>query len=250
MEGGTMLPASTRIVLFLAAVEREVLPLRRRVEGIAGKHAFSFQPRIVVTGVGKAGSACEATIALREERPCLTVQVGCAGALPGSGLVPGDVVISDVEILADEGVETEDGFLDLQRLGLPAGRDGLLDIYNEVPVSCPRFETWGELFARTGGRFTVRSGRMATVSTVSGTESRAREIAARWGVVAENMEGAASALVALRHHCPFFEVRGISNLAGERNRAAWEIDLACDHAAEVAVHIAAIELGAQDVHRP
>ncbi|MBI4601871.1 MAG: futalosine hydrolase [Planctomycetes bacterium] len=232
--------AERRTVLLLTAVEREMAPLRRRR---AALEAFCA-PRLVVTGPGKISAACETALALREHVPALAVQVGCAGAYAGAGLRVGDVVVSDLEVLADEGAEAPGGFLDLERLGLPAGRDGDAPVYNQVRLSRPRPETWRAVLERAAGRFEVRLGRTATVSTVSATEERARSIAARWDPLAESMEGAAGALVALRLGCPFLEVRGISNLVGPRDRAAWDIDAACEHAAEVAVAVVAAELEA------
>jgi futalosine hydrolase len=41
------------------------------------------------------------------------------------------------------------------------------------------------------------------------------------------MEGAASALVAVRFDIPFLELRGISNRAGNRNRQEWDLAGAC-----------------------
>jgi futalosine hydrolase len=226
-------------VLIVAAVDAELRP----VERLLAEAPRRFAPRLAVTGVGKASAAMETAIALREGSPACVLQVGCAGAFPGRGLSPGDVVIADAEVFSDEGVEGPQGFLDLAALGLlassgPAGRIG-----NDVPVTRPRAETLEEVTAHARGRFAIRVGRLATVSTGSGTRRRAEEVAARREPLAESMEGAAAALAAWRHGVPFYEVRGISNLAGERDRAAWDIETACERAAEVAVRIIDLEIG-------
>ena len=225
-------------VLLLSAVEEEMAPLHDRRKSLESFCA----PDFVVTGVGKVNAACESALAFRSLAPVLSVQVGCAGAYPGALLSLGDVVISDQEILGDEGVEAPTGFLDLSKLGFPLATDGGLPIYNEIPTRRPRSESWKGLLCQIDGRYGLRSGPLVTLSTCSGTERRVLEIQARWNPLAESMEGAATALVALRHRCPFFEVRGISNQAGERERSAWDIKTACEHAAEVAVHLISLEL--------
>jgi futalosine hydrolase len=225
-------------VLLLAAVEEELAPLRSRLGALESFCA----PELVVTGVGKINTACEAALAMRSLAPALSMQVGCAGAYPRAGLSLGDVVIADHEILGDEGVEASKGFLDLAEIGFAVAMDGGRPIYNEIPTRRPRFESWKDLLAQAAGRYAIRSGPLVTLSTGSGTQRRALEIQARWSPLAESMEGAAAALVALRHGCPFFEVRGISNQAGERDRSAWDVKTACEHAAEVAVRLLSLEV--------
>ena len=48
------------------------------------------------------------------------------------------------------------------------------------------------------------------------------------------MEGAAAALVAWRQRVRFSEIRGISNMTGNRNRESWKIAEACEAAAAAA----------------
>mgnify|MGYP003310184123 CR=1 FL=1 len=62
------------------------------------------------------------------------------------------------------------------------------------------------------------------------------------GALAEAMEGAAVALAANETGCPFVEVRGISNEAGDRDHSRWDIDLACKNAARVVAHLSLIHI--------
>jgi futalosine hydrolase len=62
-----------------------------------------------------------------------------------------------------------------------------------------------------------------TASLVTGLALQARELSDRWGAVAESMEGAAAAHICALYGTPFLEVRGISNLVGDRDRAGWEV---------------------------
>ena len=226
------------VVLILAAVEAEMDPFRRRLESLASVCV----PRLVLTGAGKTGAAISATRALSAAPFALAVQIGVAGALPASGLDPGDVVLATSEFLADEGVEAPGAFLALEALGLPSAVMGGNPVYNEVPLSSPAPATLSAIEASAAGRYAVRAGRLATVSTGSGTDASAARIASRSAALAESMEGAAVALAALHHGVPFYEVRGISNRAADRDRGSWVIETAADHAAEAASILVPLEL--------
>ena len=56
-----------------------------------------------------------------------------------------------------------------------------------------------------------------------GVTAEAEELADRWDALAESMEGAAAAHICALYGVPFLEVRGISNLVGDRDRAAWQV---------------------------
>src|SRR5262249_45354759 len=67
-------------------------------------------------------------------------------------------------------------------------------------------------------------GAVLSVSTVTGTASRAADLAARHpDAVAEGMEGWGVATAADLFGVPFAELRTVSNLVGPRDRAAWRI---------------------------
>src|SRR5690606_30887010 len=68
-------------------------------------------------GVGKAPAAAATARALDPARHAGVLSIGLAGALPGSGLAVGDIVIATRMVLADEGSENPDGFLDLGAMG-------------------------------------------------------------------------------------------------------------------------------------
>ncbi|MEW6351721.1 MAG: hypothetical protein AB1646_21955 [Thermodesulfobacteriota bacterium] len=74
------------------------------------------------------------------------------------------------------------------------------------------------------------AGRCLTVVGVSADESTARARAARFGTIAENMEGYALAVACRRFGVPGAEVRGISNQAGIRDKSAWNLELANERA--------------------
>ncbi len=224
-------------ILILAATEIELSDLRERA-GSAG--TIGEQPvEIAATGVGKANAAFSAGTLLVARDYRAIFNIGCAGAFPSSGLSVGDVVLADREVFADEGVLTPDGFLDLERLGFALHEPpGAPPVFNGIPITPPmRFAAReiAALAAELG--FRLRAGPLCTVSTCSGLDAAAAEIARRYSPLAESMEGAALALAALRCGLPFLEVRGISNMTGDRDRAHWDIPLACRRAAQAAARI-------------
>ncbi len=69
----------------------------------------------------------------------------------------------------------------------------------------------------------VFAGPCITASQVTGVTAEAKELAERWEALAESMEGAAAAHICALYGVPFLEVRGISNLVGDRDRAHWQV---------------------------
>ena len=66
-------------------------------------------------------------------------------------------------------------------------------------------------------------GPVLTLSTATGTEDRAAHLMSEHGAVAEAMEGAGVAHVAVLHRIPVSEVRVISNQVGDRDHSTWDL---------------------------
>jgi futalosine hydrolase len=156
---------------------------------------------IVAGGVGPAAAAAATATALSLAPGgyALVVSAGIAGGFAGRAAV-GDVVEATLIVAADLGAESPDGFLTLEALGFGSG----------------------EMAATPLGIRAARRGPVLTVSTVTGSESRAAELAARGGY-AEAMEGFGVAEAASRHGVPVAELRAISNQVGLRAAATWDI---------------------------
>lgn len=169
---------------------------------------------LVQTGIGKSNAAAAVARRLDPSRHAVVLSVGIGGVLPGSAVRVGQVVVASAAVYADEGLETPEGFSDCDAMGFP-----LADFKGSaVPVSA---EVAGWL-----GPIADAVGPVATVSTCSGTDERAREVARRTGALAEAMEGAAVALTALRLGVPAGEVRVMSNTTGDRKKQRWDVALA------------------------
>lgn len=187
------------------------------------------QVRLVHSGVGKANAAAAATALLCSCRPTALISFGCGGAFDTSGLKNGDLALASAEIFADDGSNSASGFLDLEALGLPLWQQGSSRLYNRIPVNPHMFasarDSLGRFAAESG--IQLETGPFVTVSTCTGTDQQGHNRASVTGGICENMEGAASALVAVRFDIPFLELRGISNRAGNRNRQEWDLAGAC-----------------------
>ncbi len=195
-------------VLVVVAVEAERAALGQRClrsEGI----------EVVVAGIGRTNAAAATAEALAAARAGgrtfgAVVSAGIAGSLPGSGLEPGAVVISERCVYAEEGIELPSGFGDMSALGFPLGPfPG-----NSVPVDRA---LWAP-FAALGPVVPI-----ATVATCSGTDASARRVRDRTHAAAEAMEGAAVVHAALRAGVPGVEVRAVSNTTGDRPRQRWDM---------------------------
>ncbi|MEU5309201.1 futalosine hydrolase [Streptomyces sp. NPDC021562] len=167
---------------------------------------------LLAAGVGPAaaaaGTATALTAAALEGRPyALVVSAGIAGGFQPQAPV-GSLVVADEITAADLGAETADGFVPVTDLGFGT-------VSHRPPNSLVR---------GVAGVTGARPGTVLTVSTVTGTATRAAELRARHpGVLAEAMEGFGVADAAAAHDVPVLEIRAVSNPVGPRDRAAWRI---------------------------
>ena len=194
-------------VLVCVATEFESAILRQRFSS-------AEEIRIVQTGIGPVNAAHGATVAILDHRPEVIISCGIGGAYPSSGLRVGDVVCASAEVYGDLGAQSPTGFLDMRALGFPVV-PGPEPLFGELPMT---------IFP-SGQRV-----RFVTVSTCTGTDNAALEIEARTQGAIESMEGAAVAHVAHLHRIPVGEVRGVSNIVGNRDKSSWRIKDAAEGA--------------------
>ncbi|HRQ71869.1 MAG TPA: futalosine hydrolase [Phycisphaerales bacterium] len=181
---------------------------------------------LVLSGVGKANAAGAVARTLDPRRHGAAINLGVAGSLPGPCPPSiGGLVVATASILADDGVATPDGFITQAMLGFPPADPPGMDFPGDAELLHALRDAGGAL------------SRVATVSTCSGTDALALEVACRTGAVAEAMEGAAAALVAHRLGVPFGEVRAISNTTGDRQSQQWDLHAALDTLRTLAVRL-------------
>ncbi len=183
---------------------------------------------IVPSGIGMTNAAVCATALFEDFGVGTLISVGIGGAYEASGIKPGDVAIATEEVYADMGVCYDDRIGPLDEIDIPLLLKDGSGYFNCWPVSKRMLKIAEKISSnlRTRGDFSVHFGRFATVAGVSGDLRRAGKLGKKFGVVCENMEGAALAHVAKLYDVEFFECRGISNVAGVRNKEKWEIEKA------------------------
>ncbi|MDX2115421.1 MAG: futalosine hydrolase [Planctomycetota bacterium] len=173
---------------------------------------------LLITGVGKANAAAAMARACSLGGPwSRVINIGIVGALPGSELEVGAVVDADVAAYADEGSLDPAGFTDLASMGFGP----LADICG--PGSgADRMRIELAPLARIPGA--VRGG-VATVSTCSGVDALASEVARRTGCIVEDMELAALAftLKRLSPATPCSAIKVVSNQTGDEARRSWDL---------------------------
>lgn len=211
-------------ILLVVAHPRELDAVLRGLGGSADRFTATPWTRlpagarydVVLSGVGKSNAAGCVARTLDPARHHLLLNVGVAGVLPlgkDVRLGVGGVVLGSESVFADEGLAKEDGFLDLAAMGL--GEPTLPGGGGRFPGDAGVLERLRPVAGVVGP--------IACVSTCSGTDALAAEVARRTGAIAEAMEGAACALVAARLGVPFAELRVISNTTGDRARQAWDL---------------------------
>ena len=186
------------LILVPSALERERLDLP--------------DESIAMCGVGLVEAALGTARILAERRPEHVWLAGLGGSrdlerAPLGALVVGSSVRNEA-IGAGHGA----GFLGLSDMGLADEGDELELVVPELPL--PGVE--------------VLVGALGTVgATSAGAEEAAGWHAVHPDVLVEEMEGYAVARAAWAAGVPLSIVRGVSNVAGDRNKARWDIDGAC-----------------------
>lgn len=164
---------------------------------------------LATVGIGPVNAALELGLLIQRLAPERMIMVGSAGAFEGAGLEIGRVMAAGWEVMAELGLTTGPGLADGPALALP-GVDQKIDLDPG-------------LTSAVAGAAGIGVGGLLTVAGVSANPGQASARAERFGALAENMEGYALALAAARHGIPAAEVRGISNLAGDRDKTRWRL---------------------------
>lgn len=172
----------------------------------------------VAGGVGPASAAAAtATVLALGGDFDIALNVGIAGAFRGLGSEVGGVVIASSIVFADLGAWAPDGFMDLTEMG-----------WGTILAAPPAQWVGHAASAISAAGLPGVVGEILTLSTMTGTDARAEELAVRHGAPAEAMEGAGMSQAAVTFGVPVMEVRTISNLVGERDRESWEMGPAMD----------------------
>lgn len=251
----------------LAAVPAEIRPLSGSLPScgnfdIAGSlftlheyHGITLATG--ATGIGKVNAAAIAAAFLTRFGPLEVWNIGCSGAYNEAGLSVTDVLITTKWICGDEGVIEQPHAIPTASIGIPLLSRNGTDFFDHF--QCHQFEPRKiALNLVSPGRysincshnmepafpgeahedcFTVAFGPSLTIGMASGDEETARLRFKAYRTMAENMEGSAVAQVCLLFGTPFLECRGISNMAGIRDKSKWKFEKAIFNCHSVIRHI-------------
>jgi futalosine hydrolase len=207
---------------------------RVRHHSMAGKTVHKGQLSgvnvvLMNSGMGKVNAAHAATYLVEKYPVSVIINIGVGGAYPGSGLKVGDIAFASREIYGDEGVIDADGWGGLEKIGVPLVKEGTNRYFNEYPLNSLPPSLCKVKNSMSSWNYKITGGNFVTVSAVSGTQKRARELEKRFNALCENMEGAAVAQVCTLYKIPVFEIRGISNITGIRDKRKWDLQLASEN---------------------
>ena len=193
-------------------------PVTRRLLGydVTSGRLDGVPVLVAESGVGKVNAAL-ATTALVEAGATAIVFTGMAGGLT-PGVHIGDAVV-DTDLVQHD--------VDVTRLGEPLGR------LPREPAAWPADPDVATALVRALGAVGahVHRGRIASGDQFIAAAAQARRIAAGFGALAVEMEGAAAAQAAAKLGCPFAVLRWISDAADEAAPA--DFPAFCQHIADL-----------------
>ncbi len=172
--------------------------------------AFDARTQGILTGVGVPLALAQVLMTADRLRPKRIVNLGIAGAYPGSHLQIGDIIAGLFETYGDVGFETPElpGFRSITES--PWGE------FYQIPLPLVQFAEFPA----------ARSGIGCTVNACTGTAETGKARKTAFGADFETMEGAAVAQVGQILEIPVCEIRAISNFASERDMRPENIQLA------------------------
>ncbi|MBW1616034.1 MAG: futalosine hydrolase [Deltaproteobacteria bacterium] len=194
--------------------------------------------KIAITGPGIINAAHTATAAIEQKPPELIIKTGCAGGFKQAGLTIGDICIAYAEIDAQLGIEPQNQADTLQELPFPIYKDNKKEIKSTYPTDLKLSLKAEEILKKKICDNTkIMQGNFITVSTVTATDKTAKKYFKAFNCIAENMEGAAAAYIALIYGIPFIEIRAISNIVGKREKEKWDLKTAFKKAGQAVYEI-------------
>jgi futalosine hydrolase len=188
-------------ITIVSATQKEVEPLQ---QAFANNNAIHF----LYTGIGCMATTFSLTHYLHQHQPNYLLQVGIAGSFGNVAI--GNFVAVQKEFLADMGVEEHEEFKDIFDMQLANQNDFPFTNKALQNPYISKFELQN-----------IQLQNAVTVNEVSTHKKRIEQVQKKYQAAIETMEGAAFHYVALQKNIPFLQLRGISNVVGERNKHHW-----------------------------
>ncbi len=163
-----------------------------------------------VTGVGIPLALAQILTTAGPLKPRRILNIGIAGAYPGSGLEIGDIVIGQFETYGDVGFELP------EPPGFRSINESSWGEFYQTPLPLAQFAEF------PGTHFGIG----CTVNACTGTLETGQAREAAFGADFETMEGAAAAQAGQILEIPVCEIRAVSNFASTRDMRPENIKLA------------------------
>lgn len=194
-------------ILLAAATAKEIQPFLdhyRRSDSIPDVD-------VLITGIGLVSATYALAKQVSIKKPLLVIQAGIAGCFD-KNIPLGSVVVIKQDTIADLSVMENNQLLTMFDTGLVKS--------THIPYS----KGWlvnpdKELMKRTR----LKAVKAVTVNHITTSKQMIQQYRDKFNPVTESMEGAALHYVCLMEKIPFFQIRGLSNYIGERDKKKWNI---------------------------
>jgi futalosine hydrolase len=161
------------------------------------------QYELFVTGIGKTNIAFSSTFIFSKLKNIKTViLIGIAGAYRNSGLKIGDIISVERDFFVDEALFNKNELTMTSEIGFSICENNAVN-----------FSSFSMLEAVNAN----------TVSLLSADDLMANLYQKKTGALIETMEGASFGLISAKMAVKAYQVRGISNYCGDRNKQEWDI---------------------------
>lgn len=187
-------------VLLVAATEFEIKPFLKQND----------KADLLITGVGIPNTIYHLTKKLEIKNYDLVVQAGIAGTFDEQ-ILKGNVVMVRQDTFADVGIEEKENFKTLFETGF-AG-----------PNDFPFYDGWLLNENKYVSNQKLRVVNAITVNKITDDAKLIQRMKEKFKPEIESMEGAAFHFVCLQQKVTFLQVRSISNIVGDRNKANWQM---------------------------
>jgi futalosine hydrolase len=165
---------------------------------------------VLITGVGIPTTLYQLQKTILTVQPDIVIQAGIAGSF-ANNLSLGEVVLVKQDAFGDIGMEENKEFT-------PIFKSNFADA-NEFPFSDGWLINPSKLFFVSK----LNNVKAITVNKVSDSEVQKHQSIFHFSPEIETMEGAALHFIGLHQNIPFIQLRGISNIVGERDKSKWKI---------------------------
>ncbi len=201
-------------IVICAATQIEIEQIQQNLTVAHDIIPQNLSVNYAVHGVGMLHSAVKLTEICLVQKPDLIIQVGIAGSFVNDKPI-GSTVIVEQEQLGDMGVVENNSWRDLFDLGLINNAHHLYHDKKLINRHLHNFDYMN-----------LPKVQAITVNQITTDLARINLLRNAYKVITESMEGAALHYTCLQYKIPFLQMRGISNMVGERNKKNWNIPLA------------------------